>query len=65
MERALIQQYRATVDEIVAKLSTERLPLALELARLPEEIRGYGHVKERHAKAAQQKWERLLAQWRA
>ena len=38
---------------------------AVELARLPKEIRGYGHVKERHAKAAQQKWQQLLAAWRA
>ena len=64
MERALIQQYRATVDEILAKLSTERLPQALELARLPEDIRGYGHVKERHAKAVQARWTQLLTQWR-
>ncbi|MFN4115569.1 MAG: indolepyruvate ferredoxin oxidoreductase family protein, partial [Inhella sp.] len=65
MERALIQQYRATIDEIVAKLSIERLHAAVELARLPEEIRGYGHVKERNAKAVQQKWDQLLAAWRA
>ncbi len=65
MERALIQQYRATIDEIVAKLSIERLHAAVELARLPEEIRGYGYVKERNAKAVQQKWDQLLAAWRA
>ncbi len=65
MERALIQQYRATIDELLAKLSSDRLPQAVELARLPEDIRGYGHVKERHAKAVQQKWEQLLAAWRA
>jgi len=65
MERALIQQYRTTVEAILARLSTERLPQALELARLPEDIRGFGHVKERHAHAVQTKWQQLLAQWNA
>ncbi|RVT86113.1 indolepyruvate ferredoxin oxidoreductase family protein [Inhella crocodyli] len=65
MERALIQQYRTTVEAILARLSAERLPQALELARLPEDIRGFGHVKERHAHAVQTKWQQLLAQWNA
>jgi indolepyruvate ferredoxin oxidoreductase len=45
-------------------LSADRLALALEIARIPEEIRGFGHVKERHLAAARPKWQRLLAQWR-
>ncbi len=65
MERALIAQYRSTVEDILAKLSADRLAAAVELARIPEDIRGYGHVKERHAKAAQAKWAQLLAAWRA
>ena len=64
-ERALIQQYRASIDEILAKgLTAERLPLAAEIARIPEEIRGYGHVKHRHLVAARAKWDGLMAQWR-
>jgi indolepyruvate ferredoxin oxidoreductase len=63
-ERALIGEYRRTVEELLAKLSPERLPLALEIARLPEEIRGYGHVKERHLKAVRPKWDSLMARWR-
>ena len=39
--------------------------LAVEIARIPEEIRGYGHVKERHLKAARPNWDGLMAQWRA
>ncbi|MDM4768080.1 indolepyruvate ferredoxin oxidoreductase family protein [Pelomonas sp. SE-A7] len=64
MERALIQQYRASIEEVLAKLTADRLALAAEIARIPEEIRGYGHVKERHAKAAKAKWDGLMAQWR-
>ncbi|MBH9553581.1 indolepyruvate ferredoxin oxidoreductase family protein [Inhella gelatinilytica] len=65
MERGLIQRYRQTVDALLASLTAERLPQALELARLPEDIRGYGHVKERHVQAVLPKWERLMAQWNA
>jgi indolepyruvate ferredoxin oxidoreductase len=36
----------------------------VQLASLPEEIRGYGHVRERHVKAAQAKWQALLARYR-
>jgi indolepyruvate ferredoxin oxidoreductase len=32
---------------------------------VPEEIRGYGHVKERHLAAARAKWDTLMAQWRS
>ena len=39
--------------------------LAAEIARMPEEIRGYGHVKERHLKAARPKWHALMQRWRA
>ncbi len=51
-ERALIQQYRDCIDELLSTLGADNLPLAAEIARIPEEIRGYGHVKERHLKAA-------------
>ena len=64
MERQLIADYRATIDAILAKgLSAERLPVAVELARIPEDIRGYGHVKERHVKAARLKWDQLSKRW--
>jgi indolepyruvate ferredoxin oxidoreductase len=63
-ERALIGEYRATIEELLASLDAARLPLAIEIARIPEEIRGYGHVKERHLAAARSKWEQLTAEWR-
>ncbi|UDF36817.1 UNVERIFIED_ORG: indolepyruvate ferredoxin oxidoreductase family protein [Shinella sp. XGS7] len=64
-ERALIGEYRASIEAVLAKgLTAERLALASEIARIPEEIRGYGHVKHRHLVAARAKWEGLMAQWR-
>ena len=64
MERALIQEYRASIDEVLKGLNARNLPLAIDIARIPEDIRGYGHVKERHLTAVRAKWQGLLAQWR-
>jgi indolepyruvate ferredoxin oxidoreductase len=63
-ERALIGEYRASIDELLAGLNAASLPLATEIARMPEDIRGYGHVKARHLAAARDKCQRLLGQWR-
>ncbi len=66
MERQLIQDYRASIEQLLAKgLTADRLALAADIARIPEEIRGYGHVKERHVKAARAKWDGLMKQWQA
>ena len=65
MERALIIDYQATIAELLRALTADRLAAAVEIARLPEDIRGYGHVKARHLAAVRPKWDRLMAQWRA
>ena len=64
-ERALIDEYRNCIDEFLSTLSAGKLALAVEIARVPEDIRGYGHVKERHLKAARPKWEALMQRWRS
>ncbi len=64
VERALIDEYRACIDELLGGLHEGNLALAAEVARIPEEIRGYGHVKDRHLKAARLKWAELMARWR-
>jgi indolepyruvate ferredoxin oxidoreductase len=63
-ERELIVQYRADIEGLLAGLNADSHALALEVARLPEQIRGYGHVKARHLAAVQTRREQLLAQWR-
>jgi indolepyruvate ferredoxin oxidoreductase len=45
MERELIRQYDARIDELLPRLRIETLALAGEIARLPLTMRGYGHVK--------------------
>jgi indolepyruvate ferredoxin oxidoreductase len=64
-ERALIDRYKACIDELLGGLDADRLALATEIARIPEDIRGFGHVKARHLAAARTKWDGLMAQWRA
>ncbi|MCD2512329.1 indolepyruvate ferredoxin oxidoreductase family protein [Comamonas endophytica] len=64
-ERALIEEYRADIDALLQGLSAERLALAVEIASIPEGIRGYGHVKERHLEAAREKRAQLMEAWKA
>ncbi len=60
-ERALIGEYRASLDGLLPGLSAANHSRAVELARIPEQIKGFGHVKARHLKAARAKWATLLA----
>ncbi|MCF5227629.1 indolepyruvate ferredoxin oxidoreductase [Pseudomonas syringae] len=50
-ERALIDRYVGDVELILQHLQTQNRHTALSLARLPEKIRGYGHIKEAAMKA--------------
>ena len=65
MERALIGEYETLVAELLAALAPHNHSLAVELAQIPEHIRGYGHVKDRHVVAAKKKEAELLAAFRA
>ena len=49
----------------VSGVWAQRLPIAIELARLPDAIRGYGHIKAAAMQRAAEKREALLARWRA
>ncbi|MEO8007277.1 MAG: indolepyruvate ferredoxin oxidoreductase family protein, partial [Betaproteobacteria bacterium] len=61
MERQLIVEYEATIAELVGKLSGDNHALAVKIASIPEDIRGYGHVKERSLGIAKAKQADLLA----
>lgn len=63
-ERALIGEYRASIDEVLTSLNAANHAAAVEIASLPEQIRGYGHVKDRHLAAARVRWADLMAKWR-
>ena len=62
-ERALIGEYRGSIDQVLASLTAGNHPLAVEIARIPEQIKGFGHVKERNLAGARAQWARLMQQW--
>ncbi len=61
MERGLIADFEAQVDRLADGLSASRLDLAVKIAAAPQQIRGFGHVKEANAKNAAGERDRLLA----
>ena len=62
-ERALAPQYRAALTAMLPKLNAANRDAALAFARLPEQIRGFGHVKARHLAAAKLQWAVLMEQF--
>ena len=52
MERRLIGEYETTVEEILGNLGPDTHGVAVDIAALPETMRGFGHVKERNVAAA-------------
>ena len=64
-ERELIQQYRTTIRQLLTKLSAENVGQATAIASIPEDIRGFGHVKEQHLSRAQEKAARLREEFDA
>ena len=64
-ERALIAEYEDTVARLLARLNAQNQALALEIAAIPDEIRGFGHIKERNLGPARKKWQELLARYEA
>jgi indolepyruvate ferredoxin oxidoreductase len=65
MERQLIAEYEGVLDEIAAGLTSQNHGVAVELAALPMEIRGFGHIKEANREHAKAKEADLLARFRA
>jgi indolepyruvate ferredoxin oxidoreductase len=61
MERALVVEYRQLVLGLLPRLTAANLAAAIELAQLPEQVRGYGHVKLQAVQAMRERQARLLA----
>ena len=62
-ERAAIGEFETLMRRIAGELDADRMAVALELARLQQSVRGFGHVKERSREAARLKQAQLLAQF--
>ena len=64
-ERKLIEDYEAMLDTVLDALRPDNHHLAVGLAAIPEKIRGFGHVKQRHLAAAKADEAALLEQFNA
>jgi indolepyruvate ferredoxin oxidoreductase len=62
-EREAIAEFEALMRRVVRYIDADRLSTAVELARLPQTVRGFGHVKARNAEAARMKRDALLARF--
>jgi indolepyruvate ferredoxin oxidoreductase len=61
-ERRLVEDYIAMIEQRFATPKAEQLPLLARLARIPELIRGYGHIKDDNIKKAMAEQARLEAE---
>ncbi len=61
-ERAAIAAFRAEIDRLNARMTPETHALAVEIAALPQQVKGFGHVKAAAAEAAAR---RRAALWAA
>ena len=64
-ERALIREYEESVERVLEYLDAQNHALAVQIASLPEEIRGFGYIKTRNVAAARDKRDELLARFAA
>jgi indolepyruvate ferredoxin oxidoreductase len=65
MERRLIGGYQATIEQVLATLDQDNHAMAVQIAALPESMRGFGHIKEKNVRAAKEREASLLAAYRA
>jgi indolepyruvate ferredoxin oxidoreductase len=64
MERRLIGEYEATIESVLATLDQSNHAMAVQIAQVPESMRGCGHVKEKNVEAAKAREASLLAAYR-
>ena len=62
-ERALVEEYRAVIHAMLPILTVANRDAAVAFAKVPEQIRGFGHVKARHLAATRFQWSQLKEQF--
>ncbi|HEX8166108.1 MAG TPA: indolepyruvate ferredoxin oxidoreductase family protein [Beijerinckiaceae bacterium] len=65
LERRLVRDYEALLEEIVQSLSPQNHATAVGLANIPKKIRGFGHIKARNLEAAKKEEADLLTRFRS
>jgi indolepyruvate ferredoxin oxidoreductase len=64
-ERALVREYEETLERLLAGLTPQNHALAVQIAAIPDEIRGFGYIKARNLAPARKKRDELLARFAA
>jgi len=64
-ERQLIATYKSLIKELMDAKKPGKVELAIQIANVPESIKGFGHVKERSILQAEQRWSKLINEFRA
>lgn len=64
LDRALLAEYEMALEEVATGLTPANHAVAVEIARLPDHVRGYGPIRQRHARHARRRGESLLAAFR-
>ncbi|MGE5453245.1 MAG: indolepyruvate ferredoxin oxidoreductase family protein [Acidobacteriota bacterium] len=62
LDRALLEEYRQRLERLLPGLKPQNLAQAIDIACVPDTIKGYGHIRMAHAEAARQKWRQLQPQ---
>jgi indolepyruvate ferredoxin oxidoreductase len=60
LERALITDYERDIDQVLDQINPQNLEIAVEIASLPMEMRGFGHVKRENIEKVKRRRETLL-----
>jgi len=61
IERLLINNYKDRILEICSKLTIENYALAVEIASTPDQIRGFGYIKEKNIEIAKRCEDKLMS----
>ena len=62
LDRALLNEYRDRLELVLRTLRASNLARSIEIASVPDTIKGYGHVRIKSAEAARLTWQQLQPQ---
>ena len=63
MERELISEYEQDIDQLLAETSPDNYNSAIAIAELPQQIRGFGHVKQANISKAAKRHDQLMLEF--
>ena len=61
IERLLINKYKNLIQEICTKLTRDNYSIAVEIASIPDQIRGFGYIKKKNIEIAKNCENRLMS----